>query len=547
MTWLTTILILLPLAGAACTGLVKGAVARSIGLFFAVATLVLGAVVGSLYWQGEDLDLSLDWLPALGSGYTLTLDGMGVAMVLLTVFLVPLVLLSEAKDLDTVILSESRPVILSGAKDLSEAPSDVILSEAKDLSGRPTDPRHTPSAGAQDDKPRSKSYTALVLLVEAFALAVFLAGDVLVFYIFFEATLIPMYFLIGGFGKDKAAGRQAALKFLLFGLAGGLIMLFGVVGVAALSASASADGAMTLNIATLAGLGLGGSDLAKVVFVAFFVAFALKAPMVPGHTWLPAAAAQATPGSAALMVGVLDKLGTFGMIRFCVELFPGETAWATPVVLVLALVSIFYGALAALGQKNMMRLIAFTSISHFGFMVLGIFALTAEAMAGSIFYMVNHGLSTGALFILVGYLIRRRGSAQVADFGGVIKVAPVLAGFTLVAGLAGCALPGTSSFVSEFLVVAGTWPRFHVVAGIAVVGTVLAALYILWLYQRVFTGPLPDDVGAAVGGDLTLVQRLAVVPLLVAILGLGFYPKPALAIIEPTSSAIVALAAEEVD
>jgi NADH-quinone oxidoreductase subunit M len=493
MTWLTTILVLLPLAGAGCTALVKGSVARATGLFFAAVTLVAGAGVGVLHWRGEALDQAFAWLPALGASYNLTLDGMGLAMVLLTVFLVPLVLLAEWETA------------------------------------------------------ASKSYVALVLLVEAFSLVVFLAGDVLLFYLFFEATLIPMYFLIGGFGPDQAEARRAALKFLLFGLAGGLIMLFGVVGVAALSAGVTADGSLSLDIAALAAAGgVGGSPLARVAFWAFFAAFALKAPMVPAHTWLPQAAAQSTPGGAALMVGVLDKLGTFGMVRLCVELFPGESQWAAPVIWILALVSIFYGALAAIGQKNLMRLVAFTSISHFGFMVLGVFALTTQAMTGSIFYMVNHGLSTGALFLLVGYLIKQRGSAEVAAFGGVEKIAPVLAGFTLLAGLAGCALPGTSSFVSEFLVMAGTWPKHHVIAGLAAAGTIFAALYILRMYQRVFTGPVPDDVGAAVTGDLTLRQRAAVIPLLVAILGLGFFPKPALTIIEPTGEAIVALA-EEVD
>jgi NADH-quinone oxidoreductase subunit M len=494
MTWLTTILILLPLLGAGCVALVKGNAARGVGLFFALATLALGAVVGVLYQQGADLGVTAEWFPALGASYTLAVDGMGLAMVLLTCFLVPLVLVAEWK-------TGGGPGQLSG-----------------------------------------KAYAALTLLVEAFSLVVFLAGDVLLFYLFFEATLIPMYFLIGGFGADPEKARHAAVKFLLFGLAGGLIMLFGVVGVAGMSTHLTADGSITLDLAELTALGLGGSPAAKAVFLAFFVAFALKAPMVPAHTWLPAAAAEATPGSAALMVGVLDKLGTFGMIRFCIGLFPGEADWATPVIVVLALISIFYGALAALGQKNLMRLVAFTSVSHFGFMVLGIFALTTPALTGSIFYMVNHGLSTGALFLLVGFLIARRGSAEIADFGGVVKIAPVLAGFTLLAGLAGCALPGTSSFVSEFLVMAGTWPKFPVVAAVACLGTVFAALYILWTYQRLMTGPVPEPVAASVKTDLTARERLAVIPLLVAILGLGFFPQPALDIIEPASDSYMMVA-----
>ncbi|MDR1266563.1 MAG: NADH-quinone oxidoreductase subunit M [Propionibacteriaceae bacterium] len=492
MTWLTTVLALLPLLGAAACALSKPGAARQVGLVAAGATLGLGAVVAVLWWRGHDLSQSVAWLPALGSSYDLSLDGVGVAMVALTVFLTPLVLVAEWK-------------VAEGGRRWG-----------------------------------AKVYSALILAVESCALFVFMTGDVMVFYLFFEAGLIPMYFLIAGWGQNQAQARSAALKFLLFGLAGGLVLLGAVVGTAALSAQAT-GGEISLNLARLAELDLGGSTLAKVTLVAFFVAFALKAPMVPAHTWLPAAAAQSTPGGAALMVGVLDKLGTFGMIRFCVALFPGESAWATPAVVVLALVSIFYGALAAIGQQNLMRLVAFTSISHFGFMVLGIFALTTPAMTGSIFYMVNHGLSTGALFLLVGYLAHRRGSAEITAFGGVAKLAPVLAGFTLVAGLAGCALPGTSSFVSEFLVMSGTWPRFHIVAGIAAGGTILAALYILWMYQRVMTGTPTDEVVAQVG-EIDWRERLAVAPLLIALLGLGFFPRPALAVIEPASQQITAQA-----
>jgi NADH-quinone oxidoreductase subunit M len=502
--WLTSVLALLPLVGALFVAVVKSVSGRVLGLVVALATLVVGAVATVLYWRGADLNVNLEWLPALGSSYALDLDGMGLAMVALTVLLVPVVLIAEWQ-----------------------------------------------TGQGQSGRWSGRSYTALVLLVESFSLFVFLAGDVLLFYIFFEATLIPMYFLIAGWGSDEERRSKAAVKFLLFGLAGGLVMLFAVVGTGALGATAlnqtEAAGSLTLNIGVLAALDLSGSVLAKVVFIAFFVAFALKAPMVPGHTWLPAAAEQSTPGGAALMVGVLDKLGTFGMIRFCIELFPGEAQWATPVIVVLALVSILYGAFAALGQKNLMRLVAFTSISHFGFMVLGIFALTTPAMTGSIFYMVNHGLSTGALYLLIGYLIARRGSADVGAFGGVVKIAPVAAGFTLVAGLAGCALPGTSSFVSEFLVMAGTWSRFHVVAGIAAVGTVFAALYILWTYQRMMTGPVTDQVREHITGDLTARERLAVIPLLIAILGLGFFPQPALHIIEPTSTTIVVVHAGATD
>jgi NADH-quinone oxidoreductase subunit M len=280
-----------------------------------------------------------------------------------------------------------------------------------------------------------------------------------------------------------------------------------------------------------------------MIFICFFVAFALKAPMVPGHIWLPDAAEESTPGGAALMVGVLDKLGTFAMIRVCIGVFPGESAWATPVILILALISVFYGAFAAIGSRNLMRLIAYTSISHFGIMVLGIFALTSQSLTGSIFYMVNHALATGALYLVIGFLIYRRGSAEVNDFGGVAKVAPVAAGFTLVAGLASCALPGTSSFVSEFMAIAGTWMRYPVIAGIAVLGTVLAAVYILWVYQRVMTGPVTQATQMHITTDLSWSQRWALIPLVVAFLVMGFWPAPALDEIAPSTEYYMTVAA----
>ncbi len=231
-----------------------------------------------------------------------------------------------------------------------------------------------------------------------------------------------------------------------------------------------------------------GTSTERLLFLGFFFAFAIKAPLWPVHTWLPDAAAEAPPGGAVLLVGVLDKVGTFGMIRFCLPLFPDASQWATPVVIVLAVIGILYGALLAIGQTDLKRLIAYTSISHFGFIVLGIFAMTTQGQSGSTLYMVNHGFSTAALFLIAGFLISRRGSRLIADFGGVQKVAPVLAGTFLIAGLSSLALPGLSSFVSEFLVLVGTYSRYAAAAVIATVGIVLAALYILLMYQRTMTG-----------------------------------------------------------
>src|ERR1700734_2684787 len=239
-------------------------------------------------------------------------------------------------------------------------------------------------------------------------------------------------------------------------------------------------------------------DAQKWMFLGFFIAFAIKAPLRPFHTWLPDAAASAQPGGAVLLVGVLDKVGTFGMLRYCFELFPSGAKYFTPLVITLAVIGILYGAIVAIGQQDMKRLIAYTSVSHFGFIALGIFAMTSQGVSGATLYMVNHGFATGALFILAGFLITRRGSSRIADFGGVQKVAPVLAGLFLISGLAGLSLPGLSTFVSEFLVLIGTFTRYKVAATFATVNIILAAVYILWMYQRVAGGPIRDQVAGMV-------------------------------------------------
>jgi NADH-quinone oxidoreductase subunit M len=253
--------------------------------------------------------------------------------------------------------------------------------------------------------------------------------------------------------------------------------------------------------------------------------------MVPVHTWLPDAAEQGSAGTSVLLVSILDKIGTFGMLRYCLQLFPEASKWATPVVLVLAVVSVLYGALAAIGQRSIPRLIAYTSVSHFGFIVLGIFVLNSYGQTGSTLYMFNHGLSTAALFLITGFLISRRGSRLIPDFGGVEKVAPVLAGMFLLAGLSSLSLPGLSPFVSEFLVLLGAFTHQWVYAAFAVLGIVLSALYILLMYQRTMTGPTRPEVAGF--RDLHVREVVAVAPLLVLIVVLGFYPKPLTTIINP--------------
>ena len=486
--WLT-ILGLLPLLGAAVLCLPVQQIAKGVGMTFALLTAGVGIGVATLAGQGVPLAERAPWIPAFGASWALDLDGMSLMMVLLTVVLTPAVLLAEWRLAD----------------------------------------------GGGSAKWGPRAYVGLVLALEGLSLLVFMAGDVLLFYLLFEATLIPVYFLIGGYGGARRS--YAAIKFLLFSLAGGLVMLFSVIGIYA--ESTRQFGTPTYLLSDLAAL-RPDQTTGMLLMVGFLIAFIIKAPMVPLHTWLPTAAEESTPGTSVLLVGVLDKIGTFGMIKFCVFLFPDASRAVGPTMIVLALVSILYGALAAIGSKNLLRLVAYTSISHFGFMVLGIYTFTTVGTSGTIFYMLNHGFSTGALFLVLGFLITRRGSALVDAYGGVQKVAPVLAGTLLLAGLSSLALPGMSSFVSEFMVMAGAWSREPWVAAVAALGTVLAAVYILLMYQRTMTGPVTDQVSEEIRSDLNLREKVVAAPLIAVMLVLGFVPQLALTQIEPTVSAVLA-------
>jgi NADH-quinone oxidoreductase subunit M len=478
--WLTLTL-LLPFVGALATMAVpksRTTLAKQVALGFALITLVLTIVIAIGYHRNGPADYAEDvtWIKAFGAHYALGLDGVGIVLVVLTALLTPIVLIASWNDAKTGRWSE-------------------------------------------------KSFFAWILGLEMLSIGVFAATDVFLFYVLFEATLIPMYFLIGGFGGAQRS--YAAVKFLLYSLLGGLLMLASVVGLYVVSAK---HGDPSYLLTDLMKVDM-SQNTERWLFLGFFFAFAVKAPMVPFHTWLPDAAAEATPGTSVLLVGILDKIGTFGMIRFCLGLFPEASKWATPVVLVLALISVLYGALLAIGQTDIKRLIAYTSISHFGFIVMGIFALTSQGLTGSTLYMFNHGLSTAALFLVAGYLISRRGSARIADYGGVEKVAPVLAGTFLFAGLSSLALPGLSPFISEFMVLAGTFSKHKVIAVIAVLGIVFAALYILIMYQRLMTGPVRDGIEKL--KDLNPREVLAIAPLVVLIIGFGIYPKPVVDIIKP--------------
>ncbi|WP_017543067.1 NADH-quinone oxidoreductase subunit M [Nocardiopsis prasina] len=462
-------------------GAASAELAKRLALGFSVATLLL-VVAMALNFDtsgagGLQFEQVHPWIPYFGVHFAVGVDGIALVLILMSVVLVPLVVLAAWREHDD-----------------------------RDDGGR--------------------GYFALILALEAMMIGVFAATDVFLFYVFFEAMLIPVYFMIGRYGRG-ADRAKAAMKFLLYSLAGGLIMLVAVIGVYVIG------GTFLWTELTDPGGALAAVDpaTARWLFLGFFIAFAIKAPMWPVHTWLPSAAGSSSPGTAVLLVGVLDKVGTYGMLRYCLEMFPAAVSWFVWPVVALSLVSIFYGAILAIGQSDMMRLVAYTSVSHFGFITLGIFALTQQAQAGAALYMVNHGFATGALFLIVGFLVARRGSARIEDFGGVQKVAPKLAGVFLIAGLAGLALPGLAPFVSEFLVFVGVYAFSPVPAIVAALGVVLAALYILWMYQRTMTGPTPEKLAKL--PDLSGRETWAVAPLIALIIAFGVYPQPLLNVINP--------------
>ncbi|AFM16321.1 NADH dehydrogenase subunit M [Mycolicibacterium chubuense NBB4] len=499
--WLT-VLWAVPMVGAVVVMLLPAAqrtLAKAVTLAVSVAVLAVAAVVAVGFDPaGEQYQFveSYRWIPSFGTGYILGVDGIALALVALTAVLVPL-------------------LILAGWNDARDQTS---------WGGRST-----------------HIYFALTLAVEGMVLISLVSLDILLFYVFFEAMLIPMYFLIGGFGGAERS--KAAVKFLLYNLFGGLIMLAAVIGLYVATARSDAFAEGTFDFRAIVAAVTGGQFtlnpvVMHLLFGGFMFAFAVKAPLWPLHRWLPDAAVEATPASAVLTMAIMDKVGTFGMIRYCLPLFGDSAAFFRPLIITLAVIGIVYGAIVAIGQTDVMRLIAYTSISHFGFIILGIFVMTSQGQAGSTLYMVNHGISTAALFLIAGFLVSRRGSRLISAYGGVQKVAPVLAGTFLVAGLATLSLPGLAPFISEFLVLIGTFTRFPVLGVVAASALVLSAIYILWMYQRMMTGPAPLELadGERRLRDLVPREIAVVAPLLVLLLVLGIYPKPALDVIDPAVS-----------
>jgi NADH-quinone oxidoreductase subunit M len=451
-----------------------GALAVSTAVFVLSIFVLTGFEAGE---PGFQLGSDVDWIPEWGINYITAIDGVSLWMVMLTTVLVPLSVLA----------------------------SWSITT-------------------------RVKPYFIFLLALETGMLGVFCALDLFLFYLFWEVTLVPMYFLIGMWGYERRI--YAAMKFFLFTIVGSLLML-----VAILFLYFGVGGPPSFDYRVLLGTPL-ALDVQRLLFLGFFASFAVKIPLVPLHTWLPDAHTEAPTAGSVLLAAVLLKMGAYGMIRFAIPLFPDAARQLVPIVLVLAVVGIVYGALVALMQRDLKRLIAYSSVAHLGFVVLGIFVGTVQGMSGGILQMVNHGLSTGALFMLVGVLYDRRHTRAIADFGGIAGAAPWLAGVFLFVALSSLGLPALNGFVGEFLILAGTFFAYSWWVIPAAFGVVLAAIYLLWAYQRVFHGEITDEANRSIR-DLVPREAVMLAPILVLIAVIGVYPKPFLERITPSAEKVI--------
>jgi NADH-quinone oxidoreductase subunit M len=416
---------------------------------------------------------------------------------------------------------------------------------------------------AVEDRPAG--FYALLLLLASAMLGVFAARDIILFYIFFEFTLIPLYFLIGIWGHEER--RYAANKFFLFTFTGSVLALLGLIGIVLWVYNNPIDPSLahklTFSIPEIHdALGLHPipmdaehGHLQLLIFLALAAGFAVKVPIVPLHTWLPLAHVQAPTGGSIDLAGILLKLGTYGILRFCLPMLPDATAMCMPVVLWLAVLGIVYGALVSLAQTDLKKLIAYSSVSHMGFVILGFFALNQLSLQGGILQMVNHGLSSAGLFAIVGMIYERYHTRSISELGGLAKRTPILATFMVLFTMSSIGLPGMNGFVGEFFILAGMFqraaadapgplgPQLMVIAVLAVSGVVLGAWYMLWMVQRVFFGPLKESRAAVNSGhevhDLRFNEILALAPLLVLIFWIGLYPKPFLQPIQPAVDRIM--------
>jgi NADH-quinone oxidoreductase subunit M len=418
--------------------------------------------------RGMQFEERAEWVPGLGISYHLGVDGISMLLILMTTFLTAISILSSFTAI--------------------------------------TD--------------RVKTYMATLLVLETGMIGVFAALDLVLFYVFWEAVLIPMYLIIGVWGGPRRV--YAAVKFILYTVAGSLLML---VAILYLYFSYHASfGEYTFDLLRLYDTPL-GSQAQLWLFAAFALAFAIKVPMFPFHTWLPDAHVEAPTAGSVILAGVLLKMGTYGFVRFAMPLFPDATHSFAPVIIALSLIGIIYGALVAMVQKDVKKLVAYSSVSHLGFVMLGVFALNTQGLQGGVLQMINHGLSTGALFLAVGILYERRHTREIGEFGGIAEILPWFAAAFLVICLSSLGLPGLNGFVGEFLILLGAFRMNATVAAVAALGVILAAVYLLWMYQRVLFGPVTNEKNRGMK-DLSPREFWTLAPVIALIVWIGVYPNP---------------------
>jgi NADH-quinone oxidoreductase subunit M len=480
-----TALIFLPALGALLVAVVPKSredVARLLGIAVAVAEAALCVVMlvdFSTNDAGFQFVTNQKWISDFGISWHLGVDGISLFLVVLTALLFPISLVGPA------------------------------------IHGRP------------------RQFTAWMLLLEAGCIGSFLAMDLFVFFLMFEVTLVPMYFIIVGWGYSNRV--YASLKFFVYTMAGSAFLLVGILSLVFLTA----HGHPTFDLIQLARRAPQLSQTEqRLIFLALVAAFAVKTPLFPLHTWLPDAHTEAPTAGSIILAGVLLKLGSYGILRFAVFLLPQAAVDLAPLLLTLAVIGVTYGAVVATMQRDLKRLIAYSSVAHLGFIVLGIFAFTSQGISGSVVQMVNHGLSTGALFFLVGMVYERRHTRQIAELSGLQKSVPVLAAVFLLVAMSSIGLPGLNGFVGEFLIMIGTFLTHRWWAVVSATGVILAAVYMLWAYQRVFHG-VPSGDNATIS-DMTWRERGVIVPLIAAIVFLGVYPKPVLDRINPSVNHLIA-------
>jgi NADH-quinone oxidoreductase subunit M len=481
LTWL----ILLPLVGAIAVLLIprsRRELHLPLGIVLSILPLGLSLYVFAVFEPvaGYQFTEFRTWYEPWGIAWNLGIDGISMPMVVLTTILVPIAL----------------------------AASTSITS-------------------------RTKEFVIYTLFLEAGMIGVFLSLDLFLFFVFFEAILVPMYFIIGIWGSERRV--YAAMKFFIYTAFGSAFLLAGIIALAVMYGQEF--GSVSFALSDLMNIEMGQAT-ERWLFAAFALAFAIKVPLFPLHTWLPDAHVEAPTAGSVLLAGVLLKLGTYGLLRFNLALFPEASVDAVWIMGALAVIGIIYGAVVAIVQPDLKKLVAYSSVSHLGFIVLGTFALTSGGLQGAVIQNVNHGLTTGALFLLVGMIYERRHTKRIADFGGLQKVMPIYAGFFLFMAFASIGLPGLNGFVGEFLVLIGSYTTLSVLAIISAFGVVLAAIYMLWAYERVFTG-IPEKEENRALSDLSAREVSLLAPLAALVLLLGLYPNLLLDKIAPSTESVL--------